>query len=397
MGHDGQEILRPRRLHSSLIGDFALRGGGQRQAGHHGERRSGSLSAVCEGLGLRGGQIQGTTHVRAGAQRHREHAAHRGVLEEPRRELRPAPFRRQVLDLDDLVLLGGRHARTLSCLVLQSVRLFGHWTVRRHRGEPGHAQHGDRDVLGGGHHARRQSHCLVQHGGTAALSDQLLCQSSQPAHRRPVICRMVLPSPGPASRTVLVLFGLRTGNPRGLSSRCAPRMIVSAIVADTVSALAPEAGGSGWEEVQEAMDGEHGTDEATDGRPGSADATPHEDPVLVALADLVDAAEQVQRTTAHMITRAAKIQAGRAQGLTYRELVGRDEPLIAALLTDTIHEFEAAGTRFRREQARALHKEGLTMEQIGALFGLTRQRISVLLRARPVEPHTPLSTDGSCR
>jgi predicted transcriptional regulator len=34
----------------------------------------------------------------------------------------------------------------------------------------------------------------------------------------------------------------------------------------------------------------------------------------------------------------------------------------------------------RRTEARTLHREGLTMDQIAQLFGVTRQRVSALLR-----------------
>ena len=38
-----------------------------------------------------------------------------------------------------------------------------------------------------------------------------------------------------------------------------------------------------------------------------------------------------------------------------------------------------AGARFRRAQARALHDEGMTMDEIAKVFGCTRQRISTLI------------------
>ena len=41
---------------------------------------------------------------------------------------------------------------------------------------------------------------------------------------------------------------------------------------------------------------------------------------------------------------------------------------------------ETAGAEFRAAQARSLHDEGMTMDTIGELFGVTRQRISALLR-----------------
>jgi predicted transcriptional regulator len=39
-----------------------------------------------------------------------------------------------------------------------------------------------------------------------------------------------------------------------------------------------------------------------------------------------------------------------------------------------------AGSKFRRVHARALYEEGLTMDEIAALFGVTRQRVSAVLR-----------------
>jgi transposase len=38
------------------------------------------------------------------------------------------------------------------------------------------------------------------------------------------------------------------------------------------------------------------------------------------------------------------------------------------------------GSRFRRLEARALYAEGLTMAQLATAFGVSRQRVSALLR-----------------
>jgi hypothetical protein len=56
------------------------------------------------------------------------------------------------------------------------------------------------------------------------------------------------------------------------------------------------------------------------------------------------------------------------------------------------------GSRFRRLEARALYAEGLTMAQLATVFGVSRQRVSALLRssedpppatARPAAPVAP--------
>jgi hypothetical protein len=119
---------------------------------------------------------------------------------------------------------------------------------------------------------------------------------------------------------------------------------------------------------------------------------PDRDDVLVALADLMAAADQVEAAVQALRRRAAQLERERSNGVAYRDLVREEHrPLIAELLTDTIKRFEAAGTRFRQAEARALHRDGLTMGQIAELFGLTRQRISVLLR--PAAPADDVSAD----
>lgn len=135
-----------------------------------------------------------------------------------------------------------------------------------------------------------------------------------------------------------------------------------------------------------------GLDRGRRGRPAPAPqpGAAGEDATLLALENLVHAAERMADAVALVTTRAAHIRACRSRGSSYREIVNEeDQPLIAELLTDTIQRFEAAGTRFRQAEARALHEEGMTMEQIAGLFGLTRQRVSALLRTA----NTPVRTE----
>jgi hypothetical protein len=101
----------------------------------------------------------------------------------------------------------------------------------------------------------------------------------------------------------------------------------------------------------------------------------------------VAAAQQVARMIEHVTARAAYIRACHLQGRPYRDIVSSgDSPLIAGLLTENIGRLETASTRFRQAEAAALHREGMTMEEIGRLFGLTRQRISALLRGAAAAP-----------
>jgi hypothetical protein len=91
------------------------------------------------------------------------------------------------------------------------------------------------------------------------------------------------------------------------------------------------------------------------------------------IADLQEAAERVHQ-----------LQQLRAQGRTWYDIVANeDRPLIVEMISYAIDDLGAVGGRFRREQALALRREEVTISRIGQLFGVSRQRASVLVRPRP--------------
>lgn len=82
-----------------------------------------------------------------------------------------------------------------------------------------------------------------------------------------------------------------------------------------------------------------------------------------------------------MLRRITQMQREREQGRTWSEIVAEaDRPLIVEMLSQNIAVLTTVGTRLRRSQAQVLYAEGLSMERIAALFGVTRQRVSELLR-----------------
>ena len=105
------------------------------------------------------------------------------------------------------------------------------------------------------------------------------------------------------------------------------------------------------------------------------------DPVLDALDEVVRALEaNIERAQA-MIERANAIRRQRAEGLSYREIeTGEDRPIIVEVTRGNLAALAEAGSRLRRAEAHALHAEGMTMGEIAELFGVTRQRVSALLR-----------------
>jgi DNA-directed RNA polymerase specialized sigma24 family protein len=106
-----------------------------------------------------------------------------------------------------------------------------------------------------------------------------------------------------------------------------------------------------------------------------------EDAFLEALTALENTLADNQRRTTLIKKRIAQLRRLRSKGASYAEIVSsRDEPLIVQLLTESSMALDTVGANVRRAEARALHAEGLTMEQIAQRFGVTRQRVSILLR-----------------
>jgi hypothetical protein len=110
------------------------------------------------------------------------------------------------------------------------------------------------------------------------------------------------------------------------------------------------------------------------------DAAP--DPAARALDDLIAAIGTTQRLLDQALARAHALRDSRRSGAGFREIVPEEpRPLLVEIVSDSVLALVEAGSRFRRAEARALHDEGMTMEAIAGLFGVTRQRISHLLRS----------------
>jgi DNA-binding transcriptional ArsR family regulator len=106
-----------------------------------------------------------------------------------------------------------------------------------------------------------------------------------------------------------------------------------------------------------------------------------EDTFLEALTALESTLADNQQRTTLIRRRIAQLRRLRSQGAPYAEIVSTsDGPLIVQLLTESSAALDISGASVRRAEARALYAEGLTMDQIAERFGVTRQRVSALLR-----------------
>jgi hypothetical protein len=99
------------------------------------------------------------------------------------------------------------------------------------------------------------------------------------------------------------------------------------------------------------------------------------DRLVAALGVCIDGLEEAR-------SRAVELQTHRRAGRTWQDIVaGEKHPLVVELLSEVMASLAAAGGRWRREEAVALHVEGLSINRIAARFGVTRQRISALIKA----------------
>ena len=105
------------------------------------------------------------------------------------------------------------------------------------------------------------------------------------------------------------------------------------------------------------------------------------DPFDKALRDLERALEANARRLAKIERRIAEIRRQRSAGRSYREIVeGTEGDLSVKLIAEVTQSLDEVGARVRRTEALALHREGMTMDEIAGKFGVTRQRVSALLR-----------------
>ena len=108
------------------------------------------------------------------------------------------------------------------------------------------------------------------------------------------------------------------------------------------------------------------------------------------LVDLLDeleaaAADNVQRGTL-IQQRLHEIRDALDRGVSTRDAVAQEsEPRAVELISMNMAALEDVGSKYRAGLALALREDGATIEAIGDLFGVSRQRISALLRQKAAD------------
>ncbi len=129
----------------------------------------------------------------------------------------------------------------------------------------------------------------------------------------------------------------------------------------------------------------HGRRVACNGRDGDGGTVDDErsgpDPAAEALAALLGELDACIAQLEHARQRAERLLGHRRAARPLLEIVTEESrPLVVESISAVMASLATAGHAWRREQARALHDEDVSINRIAALFGVTRQRISALLR-----------------
>jgi hypothetical protein len=118
---------------------------------------------------------------------------------------------------------------------------------------------------------------------------------------------------------------------------------------------------------------------------GSDAAT--QDAVLDALETVVRGLIENSARIDLALERAEQIRRQRHSGWTYAQIVEDSSgPLLVEVLTTNIQVLHKLGHRLRSAEAQALRREGMSTIRIAELFGVSRQRVAVLLRPYPDQP-----------
>ncbi|MCF6743841.1 hypothetical protein E9529_06045 [Blastococcus sp. KM273128] len=112
-----------------------------------------------------------------------------------------------------------------------------------------------------------------------------------------------------------------------------------------------------------------------------------EEPAEAALERLIACIDASLAELEHARARADLLLAERRAGRSWLDLVTEESgPLVVESVSTVLASLATAGHAFRREEAAALQREQVSINRIAALFGVTRQRISALLRENGAVP-----------
>ncbi|NEK59703.1 hypothetical protein GCU56_17740 [Geodermatophilus sabuli] len=108
-----------------------------------------------------------------------------------------------------------------------------------------------------------------------------------------------------------------------------------------------------------------------------------QDPAARALGELLEVLDVCIADLERARSRGRELLERRRTGTPWLDIVtAESRPLVVEQVSTVMAALATAGGAWRREQAHALQSEQVSINRIAALYGVTRQRISALLRER---------------
>jgi hypothetical protein len=118
----------------------------------------------------------------------------------------------------------------------------------------------------------------------------------------------------------------------------------------------------------------------------TADPIREQDPATDSLVELLVAVDECVTELQEVRRRAEALLDARRAGGSWLEIVSSEQrPLVVESISSVMATLARAGSTWRREEAHALRTEDVSINRIAAMFGVTRQRISALLRDRSAD------------
>lgn len=120
-----------------------------------------------------------------------------------------------------------------------------------------------------------------------------------------------------------------------------------------------------------------------------------DDTVLDALEELVAVGRANIVAWVGVMSRVDEVRTLRTQGVAYSDMSLSDGIPIIGAIGENQERLTAAAARFRRAAVKQLHDEGMGAAAIARAFGVTRQRVAVLLADDAREGEAATSIDAS--
>lgn len=117
------------------------------------------------------------------------------------------------------------------------------------------------------------------------------------------------------------------------------------------------------------------------GSPMTSDSPENDQAMARALDEVAESADETALDQQRLARRARSMNRQRGSGSSWVQILERErQPGLIALMERSARRLQEVSGRFRPVLGRALVAEGLSTRQIARLFGVTRQRISAMLK-----------------